>query len=304
MGVVAPRGLGQLLDDMRRRRQVGIAHAEVDDVGAAGPGARLQPVDLLEDIRRQPPHAVELAHRIPRPSLPASRSGLFLSVEIVPAPRICQSAGRIPDSSARALLRAFLDLFQGVLRRGSRPARPARSPLPPALAAGAEPPCPARSASSSLMILARSSAGSSVPFRLRRRHVDVREFAIRRRTPGAAAGLAAAATGCGDDRHGGDGDRLRRRPEPARRRGAAVPASRPPRPGLRAEPRRRRPRRRRAPFSTHRVASATGGSRNRLGVVCTHPPAPSSQTSNEDHAQREAPAGALAFLSAPPWCVG
>ena len=32
------RGLDQLVDDVRRRRAVGIAHAEVDDVLAGAPG--------------------------------------------------------------------------------------------------------------------------------------------------------------------------------------------------------------------------------------------------------------------------
>ncbi len=62
VGVLAPGRLGQLLDDMRRSRQIGVAHPEVDDIGAPGPCPGLQPVDLLEDIRRQPPHAVEFVH--------------------------------------------------------------------------------------------------------------------------------------------------------------------------------------------------------------------------------------------------
>ena len=45
--------LNQLVDDVLRRRHVGIAHAEVDDVGAARPRRRLQPVDLGEDIGRK-----------------------------------------------------------------------------------------------------------------------------------------------------------------------------------------------------------------------------------------------------------
>ena len=54
--------LAQFVDDGLRRRQVGIAHAEVDDVGAARTGAGLQPVDLLEHVRRQPPDLVKLFH--------------------------------------------------------------------------------------------------------------------------------------------------------------------------------------------------------------------------------------------------
>ena len=45
--------LDQLVEDMLRRRQVGIAHAEIDDVGAAGARRRLQAVHLLEHVGRQ-----------------------------------------------------------------------------------------------------------------------------------------------------------------------------------------------------------------------------------------------------------
>ena len=54
------RRLAQLLDDVLRRRQVGIAHAEIDDVVAARAGLRLQLVDLLEDVRRQPLDAMKV----------------------------------------------------------------------------------------------------------------------------------------------------------------------------------------------------------------------------------------------------
>src|SRR3569833_1311544 len=45
---------------MRRRGHVGVAHAEVDHVGALGPQPRLQPVDLLEDVGRQAACPVEV----------------------------------------------------------------------------------------------------------------------------------------------------------------------------------------------------------------------------------------------------
>src|SRR5260370_8997423 len=51
---------------MRRRRQVGIAHAEVDDVGAAIAGHRLGAIDLLKDLRRQPADAIKLFHNVSR----------------------------------------------------------------------------------------------------------------------------------------------------------------------------------------------------------------------------------------------
>jgi hypothetical protein len=45
-------GLLELLDDMRRRRQVGIAHAKIDDVGTTVASTGLGAVDLLENVRR------------------------------------------------------------------------------------------------------------------------------------------------------------------------------------------------------------------------------------------------------------
>ena len=60
-------GLAQLGDHVRRRREVRVAHAEVDDVGAARPRRRLDAVDLLEDVRRQALDAVEIAHRATNP---------------------------------------------------------------------------------------------------------------------------------------------------------------------------------------------------------------------------------------------
>ena len=51
--------LDQLVDDVLGRGHVGIAHAQIDDVGAAGPGRRLQAVDLGKDVGRQALDAVE-----------------------------------------------------------------------------------------------------------------------------------------------------------------------------------------------------------------------------------------------------
>ena len=62
VGARIAHDLAQLVDDRLRRRQVGIAHAEIDDVGAARAGAGLQPVDLLEDVRRQPADLVKFFH--------------------------------------------------------------------------------------------------------------------------------------------------------------------------------------------------------------------------------------------------
>ena len=52
----------ELFDHMGRRRQIRIAHAEVDDVGAGIPRGRLGPVDLLEHVRRQTADAVKIFH--------------------------------------------------------------------------------------------------------------------------------------------------------------------------------------------------------------------------------------------------
>ena len=51
--------LDQLLDDVLRRRPVGIAHAEIDDVAARRARLRLQGVDFGEDIGRQALDAIE-----------------------------------------------------------------------------------------------------------------------------------------------------------------------------------------------------------------------------------------------------
>jgi hypothetical protein len=59
------RGLGELVDDDRRRRKVGVAKAEVDHVLAGAPQLPLQLVDGGEDVRRQVRDAPEL-HRANR----------------------------------------------------------------------------------------------------------------------------------------------------------------------------------------------------------------------------------------------
>ena len=58
--VAALRRLDQLVDDVRGRRPVGIAHAEVDDVLAAPAGRHLSSVGDVEDVRRQALDAREL----------------------------------------------------------------------------------------------------------------------------------------------------------------------------------------------------------------------------------------------------
>ena len=55
-------GLYELGDDVLRRRHVGVAHAQIDDVLAAGAGFRLQVVDDGEDVRREAFDPIEIVH--------------------------------------------------------------------------------------------------------------------------------------------------------------------------------------------------------------------------------------------------
>jgi hypothetical protein len=60
VGIGALGGFDQLGDDVFRGRLVGVAHAEVDDVLAAGASLGLQIVDDVEDVRRQAFDALEV----------------------------------------------------------------------------------------------------------------------------------------------------------------------------------------------------------------------------------------------------
>ena len=55
-------GLNQLVDNGLGRRQVRIAHAEVNDIGTLRTGRSLEAVDLLKNVRRQPADFVKLFH--------------------------------------------------------------------------------------------------------------------------------------------------------------------------------------------------------------------------------------------------
>ena len=59
MGARIAGGLGELGDDVRRGRQVGIAHAEIDHVLAGGAAARLHGVHFREHVGRQALQPVE-----------------------------------------------------------------------------------------------------------------------------------------------------------------------------------------------------------------------------------------------------
>ncbi len=62
MGLGLLDRLDQLVDDVRRRRHVRIAHAEIDDVDALGAQPCLDLVDLFEDVRGQAADTVKIAH--------------------------------------------------------------------------------------------------------------------------------------------------------------------------------------------------------------------------------------------------
>ena len=69
----------QFLDDMGRRRQIRIAHAEVDDIGAGIARGRLGPVDLLEHVRRQTADAVKIFHGSYAPATGKAKSPTALA---------------------------------------------------------------------------------------------------------------------------------------------------------------------------------------------------------------------------------
>ena len=64
MGLRVLGGFGQLINDVLGRRQVGVAHTEVDNVFAGGAEPRLHGVHFREHIGRQTFDTVELGlHR-------------------------------------------------------------------------------------------------------------------------------------------------------------------------------------------------------------------------------------------------
>ena len=50
MGITAPCGLHQFVDDMLRRSLVRVTHAEIDDVLTRGPGLLLQVANDIENV--------------------------------------------------------------------------------------------------------------------------------------------------------------------------------------------------------------------------------------------------------------
>ncbi len=103
-------GLDQLVDDMLGRRQIGIAHAEVDDVGAGVASLGLEPVDLLEDVGRQALHAIEIRHVslsfLVSPAHRAARSFLERNGRVLKcgkSPQFADFARSVPFSAAFSL---------------------------------------------------------------------------------------------------------------------------------------------------------------------------------------------------------
>ncbi|MDF9864667.1 hypothetical protein M2437_003649 [Methylorubrum pseudosasae] len=123
-------GLDELLDDVARRVEIGIAHAEIDDVGAAGSGGGLDPVHLLEDVRRKALDAVEIGHGV----------GLSGVAELI-LPRGCvggEEPACLPSTRSRADLK--INIARPRRDRGGTitppgwaraPARHSWPPLPP-----------------------------------------------------------------------------------------------------------------------------------------------------------------------------
>jgi hypothetical protein len=52
----------ELFDDVCGRWQIGITHAEVDDIGAVVTSRGFGAIDGLEYVRRQPANAIEFFH--------------------------------------------------------------------------------------------------------------------------------------------------------------------------------------------------------------------------------------------------
>ncbi len=96
----------QFFDDMGRRRQIRIAHAEIDDIGAGIACSRLGPVDLFEHVRRQTADAVKIFHRswlrqpirVESPTL-CKRNRIRLRPEIAPNQGFGANSGAVSVSS-------------------------------------------------------------------------------------------------------------------------------------------------------------------------------------------------------------
>src|SRR5205823_4158534 len=108
---VGPRladGLLEFFDHMRGGRQVGISHAEIDDIGARIACRGLRAIDLLEDVRRQTPNAVKLFHdpgSLGRRTATAERVRFYHLLRAAPSGLAAESAAGTP-AAPTARLRA------------------------------------------------------------------------------------------------------------------------------------------------------------------------------------------------------
>jgi len=72
----------QFVDDEIRRRQIRVAHPEVDDVGAVGPRRSFQAIDLFKHVWRQASYLVEFIHDRNRIVIVDTRTGTSLTRSI------------------------------------------------------------------------------------------------------------------------------------------------------------------------------------------------------------------------------
>ena len=71
-----------LFDHVRGRRQIRIAHAQIDDIGATVARGRLGAIDLLEHVRREAADAIKFFHGVP------GRVGLKRPPPLLSRPRV------------------------------------------------------------------------------------------------------------------------------------------------------------------------------------------------------------------------
>ncbi len=116
------RCLLELVDDRVRGRDIGIAHAEVDDVFALAPRAHLQVVDDREDVRRETVDAPEVhPQKLQGPRREVVRRDLVILTATPEELRVWGAVsrwGRLGPASRRRVARAPTPRVRG---RGSPP---------------------------------------------------------------------------------------------------------------------------------------------------------------------------------------
>ena len=119
-----------LLDDMRWRRQIRIAHAEIDDVRPRIAGARLGPVHLFKHIGRQAADAVKFFHSLKplsRPPIPAGWHDPGRLLSRVGLGAILRAAGGLAGVGVSGFFFAGFPVFLAVPSRASWRSRTAES---------------------------------------------------------------------------------------------------------------------------------------------------------------------------------